>query len=115
MKLDTKTIVIAGLILLLVVSGFFNFDNTEVIDGLEKRLEREQAGRKHREDSLVKAIHRNDERLLKMMREDAEKDMIVADAVADAKRYKKRYEDIKYIRYTSDSARNAALRSALGR
>lgn len=99
----------------MLVSLFLNFDKNEVNRDLIKQKEREQVALKKREDSLRSVINRKDEQILKVMRQSAEFEMIAKDAVKQAEKDKKRYEQIKFYAPRNDSERDSLRSKALGR
>lgn len=110
---DTKTLIISGLVIVLIVSGWFHVEENEISQAY--KLEKESAQRhiKKQIDSINSVIRRKDEQLLKAMRESAEADMIAKESVEKAEKYRKRYEAVVFVRYDSDSARQYAIRSVL--
>lgn len=108
-KSNVIILVLCGLII-----GYFIFDKVESQESA--RIEKQRL-RKHyekRDDSLVNAINRKDETILKYMREGAEKDLIAADAVLKANRAINETKRIKHVATHSDAERDSLLRSVLG-
>lgn len=113
MQRDRKLLLIAlGIILIMAVWGGREWSERDEAH----RLDLKRAGERYkkREDSLVNAINRKDETILKYMREGAEKDMIAADAVLKANRAINETKRIKRITTHSDAQRDSLLQSVLG-
>lgn len=99
-----------GIILILL---FWNVENKQASE--DYRIEKEQAKKRLKvvRDSVVKVIQRKDIELLKAMRESAEADLLARDAVADAQRYKQKYDKIVFRPTRNDRERDSLLRAVL--
>lgn len=111
MKLQTLLILIlAGA---LIFSLFWNVGEREVSEAY--RLEKEQVQRhiKKQIDSVNRVIIRKDAELLKAMRESAEADMMAAEAVKEAEKYKTKYDKIVFRATRTDRERDSLIRAVL--
>lgn len=110
---DTKNWIIAGLCIAFCVTLFWDVQDREIAEAY--RIEKEQAQRhiKKQIDSVNRVIKRKDEQLLKAMRESAEADMLASEAVAEAQKYKKKYEGIRFIHTRTDRERDSLIRAVL--
>lgn len=108
-----KNWLLLAVVVYAIVMTFTSVDNKDLAE--HYRIEKEQAQRhiKKQIDSVNRVIKRKDEQLLKAMRESAEADMLASEAVAEAQKYKKKYEGIRFIHTRTDRERDSLIRAVL--
>lgn len=111
--MSKSTLLILILAGALLFSIFWNIGEREVSEAYRLEKERAQRHIKKQIDSVNRVIKRKDEQLLKAMRESAEADMLASEAVAEAQKYKKKYEGIRFIHTRTDRERDSLIRAVL--
>lgn len=111
--MKTAAIVILGLAVVVLLVFRIKDDDRHTIQAYKLEKERALERLKHLEDSIVKVdkeFAEADLRAIKMMQE---ADLRARDAVAEAKKYKDKYEKIAFRSTRSDHERDSLIRAAL--
>ncbi len=108
-----KLIIPIALGVIILVLLFWNVENRELANTY--KLEKEQIQRhiKKQIDSVNQVIKRKDAELLKAMKESAEADMLAAEAVKEAQKYKTKYDKIVFRATRTDRERDSLIRAVL--
>lgn len=109
-----KNYIIIGLLILLIAFGaFYGIEKNELLTARELEAKRERTQLKNLRDSIQKVIVRKDSEILKALMESAEADMLAADAVKEAEKYKSKYDKIVFRVSRTDRERDSLVRAVL--
>jgi len=111
--MSKSTLIILILAGALLFSIFWNIGEREVSEAYRLEKERAQRHIKKQIDSVNQVIKRKDAELLKAMRESAEADMLAAEAVKEAEKYKTKYDKIVFRATRTDGERDSLIRAVL--
>lgn len=108
-KLDFKTLVISGLVMLLIVSGFFHVEQTDIVEAYRMEKERAEKRLQHNDDSLrsvIREFQAADLRALQVIQEAtiradrAENQLTIAN---------EKLKKVRFVRFPNDSVRSGAI------